>query len=760
MTTFIAALRADLSHYTRVSLEETLGFEAMAGVRREQRVPALMRARRLCVLPGKENKEKSGLLEACDAHLRDESVARNVAACAHDDGVFDSRSYEDSASDEGELKARLALVARLLLLGDTLTKEELGFALPELLASGHAGKLVEECRASSGKQEGNDVEGKTEEKINFSDSFSRESSVYRARFQIVPVEVPPHVRAGSMCTKQSYSGEGRGEEYASGVAVKEKQGDVADKGSEGNKENDGAEKADITGCSVSESSFFIPREVLIASDWGELAGVQPQEDHVMPVGGATRTLAALATYKPGQRVLDIGTGCGVHAIFAALAGADVTATDISARALEYARFNAALNGVEIKLKEGSLAEPAEGLYDVVVSNPPFVITPGKVRDIADYQYRDGGLEGDSLLGALVSDLPRILASGGRAWMLGNWEIRGRWQEKPELWIGDELDAWVIQREELSPAQYVEMWLRDGGVTQRDERYEKMYEAWLTDFEERGVQYVGMGYMCLGMREHDACRVQNDVCSREGSPWRRFDVIRGPLPANLAEFTGKIWDQRYAISSFSSEAGIVQADVAGVRGPGGEGLKAGGVLDGAEEHIEVSEVEAVQLPGAFPFESEKLSEAPERVDVKVAMAACVDGDLEEERGGGNVRADFVSVSDEEADENSDECVLSLLDAAVDLMNMRLKVSAIEHRLHMPGSSDPFMIKLAQLEGFGEEIQVSSNVAAVVGACDGELTLGALCDAVAYVTGASPSAVRDEVLPAANELLAMGILTITD
>ena len=240
----------------------------------------------------------------------------------------------------------------------------------------------------------------------------------------------------------------------------------------------------------------------------------------MPVGGATRTLAALAAYGADERVLDVGTGCGYHAILAALCGARVTATDVSARALDYARFNAALAGAEIDFRRGSLLEPvrdsrsdladavdsldswsaARERYDVVVSNPPFVITPEAARADGVRTYRDGGREGDSLLAELVGELGGVLAPGGRAWMLGNWEIKASdaapdrsrgsaldgsrdaapdrpfdavpdWARGPAAWIPDGLDAWVIQREVLAPPDYAEMWLRDGGQTPRDRGYE-------------------------------------------------------------------------------------------------------------------------------------------------------------------------------------------------------------------------------------------------------------------------------------------------
>ena len=71
------------------------------------------------------------------------------------------------------------------------------------------------------------------------------------------------------------------------------------------------------------------------------------------------------------------------------------------RALAYARFNAALAGVALDLRAGSMLEPVRGeTFDLVVSNPPFVITPrgGATADsgdggrtgVGEFTYRDGG----------------------------------------------------------------------------------------------------------------------------------------------------------------------------------------------------------------------------------------------------------------------------------------------------------------------------------------------------------------------------------
>jgi release factor glutamine methyltransferase len=80
----------------------------------------------------------------------------------------------------------------------------------------------------------------------------------------------------------------------------------------------------------------------------------------------------------GRRVLDVCTGSGVLAIAAALAGAsEVTAVDISRRAVAAVRLNAALNRVRVEAVRGDLFAPLEGRrFDLIVSNPPYL--PGDI----------------------------------------------------------------------------------------------------------------------------------------------------------------------------------------------------------------------------------------------------------------------------------------------------------------------------------------------------------------------------------------------
>ena len=145
---------------------------------------------------------------------------------------------------------------------------------------------------------------------------------------------------------------------------------------------------------------------------------------MLGVGGASLTLAGLQLPTHAERVLDLGTGCGIQALRARRFAERVVATDVSERALAFTRLNALLNGVDgIETRLGSLFEPVRGeVFDRVVSNPPFVITP-RVAGVPEYEYRDAGLAGDDLVAAFVTGVGEVLAPGGTAQLLGNWEYR-------------------------------------------------------------------------------------------------------------------------------------------------------------------------------------------------------------------------------------------------------------------------------------------------------------------------------------------------
>ena len=372
---------------------------------------------------------------------------------------------------------------------------------------------------------------------------------------------------------------------------------------------------------------------------------------MLGVGGASTTLARWTPRDPVATALDIGTGCGIQAFHLATHARAVTATDTSRRCLRVTRLNAALNaavedgpftGRSLDLRGGSLLAPVAGRrFDLVVSNPPYVITPRQpVGVAAGYTYRDGGLVGDQIVQRLVEGVGAVLTDGGTAQLLGNWEHhRGEdWRDRVGAWLeASGLHGWVAQREVQDPAEYAETWARDGGHAPGTAEHEGMYAAWLADFAARGVEAVGFGVITLR---------------------RPADGAAGPRVRRVEELPGPTAD------AMGGTAAAVLA---------------------AEEWL-------------------------------------------------------LAVSDQ------------------DLAAARLVVAddVTEERFGRPGAEDPQVIRLTQGGGLRRSVRADTALAAVVGACDGELVLGALTAAVADLLDEGPGELAARVLPAVRRLVANGLL----
>jgi len=121
------------------------------------------------------------------------------------------------------------------------------------------------------------------------------------------------------------------------------------------------------------------------------------------------------TFRPGERVLEIGAGLGLAAVLAARMGAHVVATDVVPAAVETIRANAALNGVTLDARLGDCYAPVAGArFDLICSNPPQMPTPpARERDDAAAAADNGGRDGWLVLDRLIAGAPAHLAPGGR-----------------------------------------------------------------------------------------------------------------------------------------------------------------------------------------------------------------------------------------------------------------------------------------------------------------------------------------------------------
>lgn len=290
------------------------------------------------------------------------------------------------------------------------------------------------------------------------------------------------------------------------------------------------------------------RDLWVASDLpaSQMRGPLHPE-HVLGIGGASLTLAGSIHRAPVERALEIGTGCGIQLLHLLDHADHVLATDLSQRALDFTEFNLVLNaaalrldpwnlGDRVELVQGSLLEPVLGRrFELIISNPPFVITPRPADEEieARYTYRDGGRTGDRLMAELIAALPEHLTDSGTAQLLGNWEItdHAAWDARPRTWCEDfpaEVDAWFIQRDRQDSAEYAETWLRDASTQRDPESYRQRYAEYLEDFASRSVLAVGFGMIFIRRRAEDLGVI---------APWRRFEELTGPVEQPLGPVIG-------------------------------------------------------------------------------------------------------------------------------------------------------------------------------------------------------------------------------
>ncbi|WP_028238570.1 methyltransferase [Stutzerimonas azotifigens] len=113
---------------------------------------------------------------------------------------------------------------------------------------------------------------------------------------------------------------------------------------------------------------------------------------------------------PLRRAVDIGCGSGAGALLIARQHprAQVLAVDINPAALRLTRINAALAGLDnVEARHSDLLGSAEGVFDLIVANPPYLVDPG------ERTYRHGGGPlGAGLSLAIVEAAGERLAPGG------------------------------------------------------------------------------------------------------------------------------------------------------------------------------------------------------------------------------------------------------------------------------------------------------------------------------------------------------------
>ena len=139
---------------------------------------------------------------------------------------------------------------------------------------------------------------------------------------------------------------------------------------------------------------------------------------------------------PALRVIDVGTGAGTIAIALAVElrrrriddDVSLIATDISPEALQLARENAVGHGVadRIQFQLGDLVPWDATLFEIVAANLPYVPTADLAGLPVAASYEpvgalDGGADGLAVIRLLLAQLPRVLRTGGAAYLEIGWD---------------------------------------------------------------------------------------------------------------------------------------------------------------------------------------------------------------------------------------------------------------------------------------------------------------------------------------------------
>jgi hypothetical protein len=266
------------------------------------------------------------------------------------------------------------------------------------------------------------------------------------------------------------------------------------------------------GSEIAATVRILPHgELFVTSDRRPRPGTLAGPLHVTGINAPATLLASLSVREPGVRALDLGTGNGIQALLAASHASSVVATDVNPRALAFGMFNAALNGIDrIEFRLGSWYEPVAGeRFDLVVSNPPYVISPEN-----DLVYRDSGDEPGALCGRLIRDAPEYLTEQGYATFLASWPLTAArstatsgpgshdapdaaepWWSVPASWIGPDGWAWLMLMRREDPITHATQWNLPLASTPRDDDltdYRNAVRRWTDYLADRHIDAIGYG----------------------------------------------------------------------------------------------------------------------------------------------------------------------------------------------------------------------------------------------------------------------------
>jgi methylase of polypeptide subunit release factors len=263
-------------------------------------------------------------------------------------------------------------------------------------------------------------------------------------------------------------------------------------------------------------------------------------DYVATVTAPSAILATLTARDNVRTALDVGTGSGIQALWAARHCDRVVAVDINPRALNLAAFNARLNGVDnVEFRQGSLFEPVAGeRFDLIVSNAPYVVSPD-----TRYAFRDGGLVSDDFCARLVRESVDHLEEGGFAELLISWILDDEeWSSRPKAWVdGSGCDCWLLLGAKRDPLTHAALWNEE---LKRDSKsYAETLDRWVSYLDDLGAEAVLEGAAILR-------------CRTGARNWFRADRIPPGRPEPASDHVQRVFRNQSYLSGLSDDDALL------------------------------------------------------------------------------------------------------------------------------------------------------------------------------------------------------------
>ena len=299
---------------------------------------------------------------------------------------------------------------------------------------------------------------------------------------------------------------------------------------------------DAAGDSLAPAAMVLPfGGFLVASDH-PASFERQQSELVLWPNPTSKFLARFTVRRHSRATLDLGTGSGILSLGVAGISDVVVATDLNLRALTFTEFNAKLNAIDnIETLSGDCFAPVAGrTFDLILSNPPFFITPQR-----DYMFCDNSMELDQLCRRLAKEAPAHLNEGGYMQMLCEWaQVAGQpWEERIAEWLeGTGCDAWVMKGLTQDPAEYAQHRIRE---TSPDSSTDvELYEGYMAYYRSRKVEAI-----------HDGLVVMR---RRTGPNWVLIEEVPKTPTGDLGEVILRTFAARDLLQSMEDDQSLLSA----------------------------------------------------------------------------------------------------------------------------------------------------------------------------------------------------------